>query len=102
MPPKKGTGKRTQRPDDTTAWQVILERIEAHDRMTIEAVNSRSDALERKIDAELRESRERDSLLEAAIRSLRADLKSDVARVEAKVDKLVPLEERVTTLERRA
>lgn len=100
------------------AWQVILEGIHSDNRATIEAVHATRKALEERIDRSDRESRDRDAVLEAAIRGNSSDirgLRNDVdglkttvgaldgrlARVENKVDTLITFEERLAALERR-
>jgi hypothetical protein len=103
MPSKKRSSKSASTAGGLSdaPWQVILEEIKSQNRATIEAVESRADALERKIDDGMRESRERDAMLAAAIQSLRVDLKTDIAHADARIDKIGMLDERVAALERR-
>jgi hypothetical protein len=110
MPAKKRT--TTEGPNDSSARRIILEKIEAQNRMTIEAVNTRADALERKLDDELSGVKEKLDTLETVVRSHSQELRTHgedlrvlragLERVEAKVDKLTPLEERVAALEKRS
>jgi hypothetical protein len=86
---------------------ILLEDIRSQNKLTAESVSVKVDALAQELRDGLRESRDRDALLESAVRSARTDLnrvetglKSDIKRVEVKVDRLVPLEERVAALER--
>ena len=82
---------------------VILEEIRSQNRATLEQGLTTRQVLEQRIDEVERRGEERSLVLEAAIRSVAADvagIKVDLTRVEAKVDRLVPLEERVLALER--
>ncbi|HET7294192.1 MAG TPA: hypothetical protein VFM88_17325 [Vicinamibacteria bacterium] len=63
---------------------VLLEGIAEQNRATIEAVQASRTALEERIDRFDRESRERDSVLEATIKTTRAEvgeLKNDVSQL---------------------
>jgi len=98
---------------------VILEDIRSQNRATIEAVEATRAALEEKIDRVDRESRERDLVLEAAVRDLRktveqnsadirqntADIRQNSAEIRslgARVEALGPLDQRISALERRS
>ncbi|HEY8148603.1 MAG TPA: hypothetical protein VIK51_06835 [Vicinamibacteria bacterium] len=91
---------------------VILEDIRSQNRATIEAVEATRAALEERIDRVDRESRERDLVLEAAVRDLRktveqnsADIRqnsTDIRSLDARVEALGPLDQRISVLERRS
>ena len=86
------------------SWEVIIEKIESENRLTIEAVETARHTLEERLDRVDRESRERDADLATATRGLRGDIEridTRLQNVETKVDTLVPLEGRVAALERR-
>ena len=98
---------------------VILEDIRSQNRATIEAVEATRAALEERIDRVDRDSRERDLVLEAAVRDLRktveqnsADIRqnstdiqqnsADIRSLSVRVEALGPLDQRISVLERRS
>ncbi len=109
--------KRTAAPslqgilDEMHSHSVILEDMRSQNRATIEAVAAFRGSIEERIDRLDRESRSRDSLLELAIRDLRATVQqnsadirkngADIEGLAGKVEALARIEERVTALERR-
>lgn len=104
MPAKKKRPAGPDRADDSTAWRIILERIEAQNHTTLEAVHTSHHRLADQMREFKEQVNARFETLETVVRSHSVEirsLKTDVARVETKVDKLVPLEERVAALERR-
>jgi hypothetical protein len=87
--PSRKPRRPSPSPPDPTVWFVHFEEIKAQNRMTIEAVETARQILQAQIEKGDRESRQRDAALQAAIRG------------EIKVDTLVPLEGRVSAIERR-
>jgi hypothetical protein len=90
MPKGRKSTKRTEAPTDPVqamleelrSQKVLIEDMRSENRLTAETVNAKVDSLAQKLDDGLRESRERDALLEAAIRNVRTTLKADIVRVE--------------------
>jgi len=97
---------------------IILEEMRSQNRATIEAVEASRGALEEKIDRADRESRERDAVLESAVRGLRKSVEKnstdirrngddigkngeDIRSLAARVEVLGPLDQRISRLERR-
>jgi hypothetical protein len=119
--PKPTSRKPTSLNDILAAMRghgVILEDIRSQNRATIEAVEAAREALEAKIDMVDRNSQARDAVLEAAVRQNSADIRrnsedirrnsedilknsEDLRDVTTRVDALVPLDQRVSALERR-
>jgi uncharacterized protein involved in exopolysaccharide biosynthesis len=84
--------------------KALIEERRSENRLTLEAVHTTHHRLGEQLEDVKREMRQRLDVLETVARTHSGDirsLKTDVARVEAKVDKLVPLEDRVVALERR-
>jgi len=90
---------------------VLLEEIRAQNRATIEAVEASRVALEGKINSLARDTGGRLTVLEAAVRQNSRDIKTnsedirknseDIRVLIERVDSLGPLDQRVSTLERR-
>jgi hypothetical protein len=90
---------------------VLLEEMRAQNRATIEAVEASRVALEGKIDSLARETGSRLTVLETAVRQNSRDIKKnsedirknseDILVLIGRVDALGPLDQRVSTLERR-
>jgi len=97
---------------------VLLEEMRAQNRATIEAVEASRVALEDKINSLARETGGRLTVLEAAVRQNSRDIKKnsedikknsedirksgeDIRVLIERVDSLGPLDQRVSTLERR-
>jgi chromosome segregation ATPase len=123
--PRKNTRRPSERPDDSTVLLVHIEDIKAQNRLTIEAVHNVAQALDKKLEERFEGVDHRLDALESAVRRNSDDirrnsedidgLKQGVARLETKVDKidtrlqvvevkvdsLIPLEARVTALERK-
>lgn len=95
-------GKSNELLEALLSQKALIEDMHAQNRAVMEQAELNRTRIEARIDQADRESRHRDSFLEAALNSVRVELKADIARVEAKVDRLAPLEDRVTALERRA
>jgi hypothetical protein len=93
------------------AHQVILEDMRSQNRATIEAVEATHQALEERIGRLQRETRQRDAMLEMAVRELRINVQQngadigqllgDVHGLTAKVEAIARIEERVAALEKR-
>jgi hypothetical protein len=84
---------------------VILEDIRSQNRATIEAVEATRAALEERIDRGDRDSQARDSVLEAAIGDLRKTVEQnsvDIRSLNARVEALAPLDQRISALEQRS
>ena len=67
--------KKQPRKSAGPAWHVILAEMRSQNRATIEEVQATRTALERRMDRLGQESRERDVLLEAAVRQNSADIR---------------------------
>lgn len=90
---------------------VLLEEMRAQNRATIEAVEASRVALEDKINSLARETGGRLTVLEAAVRHNSRDIRKnsedirkngeDIRVLIERVDSLGPLDQRVSTLERR-
>jgi hypothetical protein len=123
MPKKRR--RRTSSKDFLHGQGTILEEIRSQNRVTIEAIEATRVALEAKIDHFDRDSKARDSVLEAAVRQNSADIKKngtdirknsadiqknsddirknseDIRVLTAGVEALGPLDHRVSAIERR-
>jgi chromosome segregation ATPase len=89
--PSKKPPRPPSEPDDRTAWLVILEDIQAKNRMTLEAVHARADSTDARLTEELGKVHVKLDVLDSVARGHGADirdLKDGVARVETKVDKI--------------
>ncbi len=75
MPKKRR--RRTSSRDLVHGQGIILEEIRSQNRVTIEAIEATRVALEAKIDQVDRNSKARDSVLEAAVRQNSADIKTN-------------------------
>ena len=90
---------------------VLIEEMRAQNRATIEAVEASRVVLESKIDSLARETGGRLTVLEVAVRQNSRDIKKnsedirtngeDIRVLIERVDSLGPLDQRVSTLERR-
>src|SRR6266540_1939005 len=116
MPKKRR--RRTSSRDLVHGQGIILEEIRSQNRVTIEAIEATRVALEAKIDQVDRNSKARDSVLEAAVRQNSADIKAngtdlrknsdhtrknseDIRVLTVRVEALGPLDHRVSAIERR-
>ncbi len=75
MPKKRRRGTSSR--DLVHGQGIILEKIRSQNRVTIEAIEATRVALEAKIDQVDRNSKARDSVLEAAVRQNSADIKKN-------------------------
>jgi hypothetical protein len=101
---KRGRPSLQEVLDGVRSNGVVLEEIRAQNRATIEAVEATRVALEEKIDRVDRDSRERDAVLEAAVRQNSRDIRQnsdDVRTLSARVEALGSLDQRISALERR-
>ena len=83
---------------------VLIEEMRAQNRATIEAVEASRVVLESKIDSLARETGGHLTVLQAAVRQNSRDIKKnseDIRVLIERVDALGPLDQRVSTLERR-
>src|SRR5690242_13344114 len=71
--------------DALLAQKALIEEMRSENRLTAESVGAKVDTLAQQLDEGLREARERDAMLERAIRDVRISLKADIDRVETKV-----------------
>jgi hypothetical protein len=105
MPGRKRPAKAKKSLQSSDApWQVILEEIRSQNVATMEAVEARHEEMRREVQNFRGEMHTDVSVLRTVVQGLAVDvrdLKAGLGRVESKVDKLLPLEERVTKLERR-
>jgi chromosome segregation ATPase len=96
--------------DELRSQKVLIEAMRSENRLTAESAGARADSLEQELREQGVASRDRDAMLEDAIRDLRKSLKADIARVDAKVDrvdakvgtveaKLVAVDAKVATLD---
>jgi hypothetical protein len=104
MPAKKRPPQPPDRPGDPLetvlhalqSQKALIEEMRSENRITLEAVHT----THHRLGEQIRELREQsDARFDVTIAALR-DLRARVGSIEAKVDKLVPLEERVAALER--
>jgi hypothetical protein len=75
--PKKQRRRRTSSRDLVHGQGIILEEIRSQNRVTIEAIEATRVALEVKIDQVDRDSKARDSVLEAAVRQNSTDIRTN-------------------------
>jgi len=97
---------RSKKPPTSKAppWVMILEEMRSQNRATIEAVEASRVALAQRIDRLERDSKDRSTILELAVRELRHDvqqLQCDVRGFAEKVEALARIEKRVAAIERR-
>jgi hypothetical protein len=103
----RGTKRRAspaKAPEGERGNGVLIEEMRAQNRATIEAVEASRVPLEIKIDALARETGGRLTVLEAAVRQNSTDIRKngeDIRVLAERVETLGPLDQRVSTLERR-
>jgi DNA repair ATPase RecN len=100
MPSKK---PKPRKPPEAP-WQVILEEIKSQNRAAMEAVEAHHEEMRREVQSFRGEFHSDMSVVRTLLQGYGVDirdLKTGQARIEAKVDKLSGLEERVGALEGR-